>query len=116
MFVAANVMSALDGLSSSRSSSSLGARSVQEIVRRLLGRDENKAFLVSALITTRGMAQSVLNIATDRPMPRQGPGQRRVSLIVDLVILVLTGALILSLVRIPEWYGRLALHGIAGPV
>ena len=46
-------------------------------------------------------------------MPRQGPGQRQVSLIVDLVILLLTGALILALVRIPEWHGQLAMHGIA---
>jgi hypothetical protein len=113
VFLAANAMSALDGLSSSRSSSSLGARSVQEIVRRLLGPDENKAFFVSALITTRGIAHSVLNIATNRPMPRPGPGQRRVALIVFLVVLALTGALILSLLRIPEWYGQLAMHGIA---
>lgn len=112
VFVAANAMSALDGLSSSRSSSSLGASSIQEIVRRLWGRDENKAFFVSALITTRGMAHSVLSIATNRPMPRQGLGQRKVALIVDVVVLVLTGALILSLVRIPEWYGQLAMHGI----
>ena len=115
VFVAANAMSALDGLSSSRSSSSLGASSIQEIVRRLWGRDENKAFFVSALITTRGMAHSVLNIATHRPMPRQGLGQRKVALIVDLVVLVLTGALILSLVRLPEWYGQLAMHGIGSP-
>jgi CubicO group peptidase (beta-lactamase class C family) len=113
VFVAANAMSALDGLSSSRSSSSLGASTVQELVRRLLSRDTS--FLVSALITTRGMAHSVLNMATQRPMPRQGLGQRRVALIVDLVVLVLTGALILSLVRIPEWYGQLAMHGIASP-
>jgi CubicO group peptidase (beta-lactamase class C family) len=112
VFVAANVMSALDGLSSSRSSSSLGASSFQQLVRGLLGRDENKASFVSALITTRGMAQSVLNIASDRPLPRPGPGQWRVALIVDLVVLVLTGALILSLVWIPEWYGQLAMEGI----
>jgi hypothetical protein len=30
-------------------------------------RDENNTFLVSALITTRGMAHNVLNIATSRP-------------------------------------------------
>jgi len=71
--------------------------------------------LTSALITTRGIAHTVLNIATDRPMPRQGLGQRRVVLIVDLVILLLTGALILSLVRISGWYGQLAMHGIASP-
>jgi hypothetical protein len=112
VFVAANAMSALDGLSSSRSSSSLGASSIQEIVRRLWGRDENKGFFVSALITTRGMAHSVLNFATNRPLPRQGLGQRRVALIVDVVVLLLTGALILSLVRIPDWYGQLAMQGI----
>jgi hypothetical protein len=59
------------------------------------------------------MAHTVLNIASNRPMPRQGPGQRRVALIVDLMILLLTGALILSLVRIPDWYGQLVMHGIA---
>jgi hypothetical protein len=32
-----------------------------------------------------------------------------------MIILLLTGALILSLVRIPDWYGQLAMHGIAGP-
>jgi CubicO group peptidase (beta-lactamase class C family) len=113
VFLAANAMSALDGLSSSRSSASLGARSAPEIVRRLLGGDKDITLLFSALITTRGMAHTVLNMATQRPMPRQGLGQRRVALIVDLVVLGLTGALILSLVRIPEWYGQLAMHGIA---
>jgi CubicO group peptidase (beta-lactamase class C family) len=113
VFLAANAMSALDGLSSSRSSASLGARSAPEIVRRLLGGDEDITLLFSALITTRGMAHTVLNMATHRPMPRQGPGQRQVSLIIDLVILGLIGALILSLVRIPDWYGQLAMHGIA---
>ena len=115
VFVAANAMSALDGLSSSRSSSSLGASSTRELIRRLLGRDKSKGLLVSALITTRGMAHTVLNIATQRPMPRQGAGQRRVALIFDLVILLLTGALLVSLVRIPDWYGQLAMHGIASP-
>jgi CubicO group peptidase (beta-lactamase class C family) len=115
VFVAANAMSALDGLSSSRSSSSLGAGSVREIVGRLFGRDEKKASFVSALITTRGIAHSVLNMAAGRPLPAPGPGQRRVALIVDLVVLLLTGALILSLVRIPDWYGGQAMHGISGP-
>jgi CubicO group peptidase (beta-lactamase class C family) len=115
VFVAANVMSALDGLSSSRSSSSLGANSVQEIVSRFTGRGDHKASFVSALITTRGMAHSVLNIAAQRALPSPGPGQRRVALIVDLMLLALTGALILSLVRIPEWYGQLSMNGIPGP-
>ena len=113
VFLAANAMNGLDGLSSPRSSSSLGANTAQELVRRLLGRGDNKTFLASALITTRGMAHSVLNMATHRPMPRRGPGQRRVSLIFDLVILGLTGALVLSLLRIPDWYGQLAMNGIA---
>ena len=89
--------------------------SARELIRRLLGRDEKKGLLVSALITTRGMAHTVLNNASNRPMPRQGLGQQRVALIVDLIVLLLTGALILSLVRIPDWYGQLAMHGIAGP-
>jgi CubicO group peptidase (beta-lactamase class C family) len=110
VFVAANVMSGLDGLSSSLSSASLGARSVRELVRRVLDPRDNKSFLLSALITSRGIAQSVLSIATHQPMP--GPGQRRVSLIFDLVILGLTGALVLSLARIPGWYKRLAQRGI----
>jgi CubicO group peptidase (beta-lactamase class C family) len=113
VFVVANAMSALDGLSSSRSSASLGARSVPETARRLLSGDADITLLFSALITTRGMAHTVLDMTTNRPTPSQGPGQRRVSLIVDLVVLLLTGALILALVRIPEWYGQLAMHGIA---
>jgi hypothetical protein len=113
VFVAANAMSALDGLSSSRSSSSLGATSALDLIRRLMGRDDNNTFLVSALITTRGLAHSLLNMATGQPLPRPGPGQRQVALIAFLVVLGLTGVLILGLVRIPEWYGQLALHGIA---
>src|SRR5690606_10817169 len=114
VFVAANVMSALDGLSSSRSSSSLGATSAQELARRLLAVDESSGFLLSALITTRGMAHSVLHLATERPLPSQGPGQRQNALIFSLVLLALTGVLALSLVRIPDWYGQLAMAGVAG--
>lgn len=112
VFVAANAMSARDGLSSSLSSASLGSRSVGEIVRRLLDPNDNKSFLVSALISTRGMAHSVLNMVTGQPLPRQGPGQRRVSLVFDLAILVLTGALGLSLARIPGRFRRLAQRGV----
>jgi CubicO group peptidase (beta-lactamase class C family) len=112
VFIAANVMSALDGLSSSLSTASLGARSVQELVGRVLDLHDTKSFLLSALISTRGMALSVLSLATEQPLPRQGPGQRRVSLIFDLVLLGLSGALVLSLARIPGWYKRLAQRGI----
>ena len=114
VFVAANAMSALDGLSSSRSTASLGARSFSEIVHSLWSGDRDPTILFSALITTRGMAHTLLSLTTGRPMPTQGMGQRQVSLIVDLVILALTGVLILSLVRLPYWYGQLAQHGIAG--
>ena len=69
VFVAANAMSALDGLSSSRSSASLGARSAPEIARRLLGGDKDIKLLFSALITTRGMAHTVLNMAPSSPCP-----------------------------------------------
>jgi hypothetical protein len=93
VFVAANVMNGLDGLSSSRSTA---------------------ARADTALITTRGMALSVLNMATGRPRVSQGPGQWRIALIADPLMLLLTGAVILSLFRIPDWYGQLALHGIAG--
>ncbi len=106
VFVSANVISALDGLSSPLSSVSLGPRSVGEIVRRLLDPDADKSFLISARITTRGMAHSVLNMATQQPMPEQGLGQQRVSLIFDAVIVGLSAALIRSLVRVPGRHER----------
>jgi hypothetical protein len=112
VFVAANAMSGLDGLSSSLSTASLGPRSVQELVRRVFDPDDNKSFLLSALISTRGMALSVLSMVAHQPMPLPGPGQRRVSLIFDLVILGLSGALLLSLARIPGRYKRLSQRGI----
>jgi hypothetical protein len=108
-------MSGLDGLSSPRSSTSLGASTAQELVRRVLGRSDKKTFLASALITTRGMAHSVLNMANNQPMPRQGPGYRRVSSIFDLLILALSSVLVISIVRIPGWYRRLAQSGINRP-
>jgi hypothetical protein len=52
-------------------------------------------------------------MVTGRSVPPQGPGQRQIALIVDLVMLLLTGLLILSFVRVPEWYGQLAMHGVA---
>jgi CubicO group peptidase (beta-lactamase class C family) len=88
VFVAANVMNVLDAFSSPPSSSLTGP-------------------------TTRAMAQSVLAMATNQPMPDQGPGNALLTLIFDLVILGLTVWLIVSLVRIPRRYRRLAQHGIA---
>lgn len=114
VFIAANAMNALDGLSSSRDSASLGARSMKEIIRRILDRDDKKTFLFSALITTRGMAHSILNMATLHPIPKQGLGQRRVSLIFNLTILALTALLVIWLSQVPEWYRLLVQQGITG--
>jgi CubicO group peptidase (beta-lactamase class C family) len=90
VFVAANVMSFLDAFSSPPGSSPLDG------------------------ITTRVMAQSVLSLVTNEPLPRQGPGNLRLILIFDLAILALTGALGLSLARIPGRYQRLAQGSLAG--
>ena len=89
VFLAANVMNGLDGLSSPRGS------------------------VTFAAITTRGMAQSVLNLTTNQPLPDQGVGIARISLIFDLLVLALTGVLALAFVRMPRRYRRLAQRGIA---
>ncbi|MGZ3602858.1 MAG: hypothetical protein ACXVDF_23330, partial [Ktedonobacterales bacterium] len=86
--IAANVMNALDGLSSPLGSATFAA------------------------ITTRGMAQSVLSLTTNQPLPNQGLGIARVSLIFDLLVLALTGVLVLALVRMPRRYRRLAQRGL----
>ena len=88
VFVAANVMNALDGLSSPSGSAMIDG------------------------ITTRGIAQSVLSLTMNEPLPNQGLGIARTSLIVDLLALALTGALVRSLVRMPRRYRRLAQHGM----
>ena len=89
VFIAANVINALDTLSSAHGTSLLDG------------------------ITTRNMAESVLSLAMNQPQPNQGVGIQRLSLVFDVLILGLTGALVLSLARIPEWYGQLAQYGIA---
>jgi hypothetical protein len=75
-----NVMSALDAFSSPRGSDPLDG------------------------ITARAMAHSVLNLATDRPLPDQGRGIRRLYLIFDLVIVVLTALLVISFLRMRRRY------------
>lgn len=89
VYVAANVISALDAFSSPSGSSPLDGA------------------------TTRAMAQTVLSMATSRPLPSEGPGNELLTLIFDLVIVTLTGVLVISLVRIPRRYQRLAQRGIA---
>jgi CubicO group peptidase (beta-lactamase class C family) len=89
VFVAANVMSGVDAFSSPPGSDPLDG------------------------ITTRAMAKSVLSLATNQPLPEQGPGIGRLYLIVDLVLLALTIVLVISLARIPGRHQRLAQRGIA---
>lgn len=85
VFITANVMNALDGLSSP-----LGGGAT------------------FAAITTRGMAESVLSLTMNQPLPNQGPGIERISLIYDLLVLALTAVLVLAFVRMPRRYRRLA--------
>ena len=63
--------------------------------------------------TVRAIGQSVLSLATNRPLPAQGPGHARLYVVYDLVLLALTGGLVISLARIPARYQRLAQRGIA---
>lgn len=88
VFVAANIMSALDAFSSPHGAEPLDGESV------------------------RGIAQSVLSLATKRPLPDQGRGKRQSYVIFDLVILILTALLVISLLRIPRRYQRLGQLGI----
>jgi hypothetical protein len=89
VFIAANVMNALDGLSSPLGSATFAA------------------------ITTRGIAQSMLSLTTHQPLPSQGLDIARLSLVFDLLVLALTGVLVLALVRMPRRYRRLAQRGLA---
>ncbi|HEX8727934.1 MAG TPA: serine hydrolase domain-containing protein [Ktedonobacterales bacterium] len=89
VFIAANAMNALDGLSSPPDSATFAA------------------------ITTRGIAHSVLNLTTNQPLPNQGLGIERISLLYDLLVLALTGALVVALVRTPRRYRRWAQRGLA---
>jgi hypothetical protein len=91
VFVAANAMSALDAFATPPGSTPLDG------------------------ITTRGVAQSVLSLATGQPLPKQGPGNGRLTLLFNLVLLALTGVLGIALVRVPRRYQRLAQRGIARP-
>ena len=91
VFVAANAMGLLDALSSPHGSSALDGQ------------------------TTRAMAHTILSMVTNQPLPDQGPGHERLTLIVNLVLAILTGALAISLARIPHRYRRLARTGFASP-
>jgi hypothetical protein len=93
VFIAANVMNALDGLSSPRG-----------------------AGATFAAITTRGKAQSVFSLTTQQLLPNQGLGSARVSLTYDRLVLALTGGPVRALVRMPRMPRRdrrLAPRGLA---
>jgi CubicO group peptidase (beta-lactamase class C family) len=91
VFVAANVMSALDAFASPSGSTPVNG------------------------ITTRGIAQHVLSLATNQPLPAQGLRNGWLIPLFNLVLLVLTVALAIALVRVPGRYQRLAERGIARP-
>ena len=87
VFVAGNAMGLLDALSSPPGSTRLDGQ------------------------TTRAMAHTILNLVTNRPLPDQGPGHERLTLIYNLVLAILTGALAISLARIPYRYRKLSRTG-----
>jgi CubicO group peptidase (beta-lactamase class C family) len=89
VFVAANVMSSLDAFSSPPGASPLDGP------------------------TARAMAQSVLSLATHRPLPPQGLRIERSALLLDLAVAALTGGLVVALVRLPGRHRRLAGRGLA---
>ena len=90
VFVAANAMSLLDALSSAPGSTRVDGQ------------------------TTRVMAHTILSMVTNRPLPDQGPGHERLTLIFLLVLALLTGALAISLARIPHRYHRPSPSTFAG--
>ena len=89
VFIAANVMCALDAFSSPHGSSLLDGS------------------------TVRAMAQHVLSMVTNQPPPDEGPGIRKLYIIFNVVILMLTLALIVSLLLISTRYKRLTQRGIS---
>jgi CubicO group peptidase (beta-lactamase class C family) len=90
VFVAANVMSALDAFSSPHGSTPVDG------------------------ITTRAMGKSVLSLATNRPLPEQGLRNERLYLAYDFALLAFTAALVRSLAQIPARHRRLEQRGISG--
>jgi NADH dehydrogenase FAD-containing subunit/CubicO group peptidase (beta-lactamase class C family) len=89
VYVAANAINALDAFASPHGLSPLDGQ------------------------TTRAMAQTVLSLATNQPLPQAGIGHRRLTLIFDALIALLSAALAMSLVRIRRRHRRMARQGIA---
>ena len=88
VFVGANVMCALDAFSSPHGNEPLDGQ------------------------TVRAIGLTVLNMATNRPLPAQGPGIRTLYLLFDLVVLIFTVLLVISIVRMRRRYQRLKEQGI----
>ncbi len=88
VFIAANIMNGLDAFSSPSGSSPLDGP------------------------TVRAMAQSVLTMVTNQPMPSQGRGHRRLTVAFDLAIAASSGALLIALAHLPRWRRRLVQRGI----
>jgi hypothetical protein len=88
VFVAANVMNALDAFSSPHGSSAVDG------------------------VSTRAMAESILSLVTKRPMRDQGPGIKLLTIIFDAILFLFTAVLVFMLTRIPRRYRRLMQRGI----
>jgi len=91
VYIAANVVNALDTFSSPHGASPLDGT------------------------TVRAMAHVVLNMVTNQPLPDEGRGHERLTLAFNLVILILTAALIALLWRTPRRYVQLQRYGAASP-
>lgn len=89
VFVGANVMSALDAFSTPHGAEPFDG------------------------LTVRGIAQTVLSMAANRRLPDQGRGLRRLYLVFDLVLLLLTAPLVISIVRMRRRYRRWQKQGPA---
>jgi CubicO group peptidase (beta-lactamase class C family) len=89
VFIAANVMCALDAFSSPHGSDPLDGA------------------------TVRAMAHTVLSMVTKRPVPDQGIGIRKLYIIFDITVFLLTLLLIVSLAMMPAKFRRLKRYGIA---
>jgi NADH dehydrogenase FAD-containing subunit/CubicO group peptidase (beta-lactamase class C family) len=89
VYVAANAINALDAFASPHGPSVLDGQ------------------------TTRAMAQVILSMATGQPAPEQGIGHRTLTVLFDLVIALLSAALLFSLVRTRRRHRRIAQRGIA---
>lgn len=87
VYIAANVVNALDTFASPHGASPLDGP------------------------TARAMARTVLSLATNQLLPDQGRGHERLTLIFNLVILALTGALVILLARTPRRYRQLVQYG-----